>query len=102
MPTTRDVESEVKYPTPTFQNFRLRPFNIKGRKLGCWNRGTQQEVFVSKKVSKEIVSFQQEFPVLECDVKNDPTGHPESESDKKIRLRLQLPVLLGIRLLLHP
>jgi len=32
----------------------------------------------------------------ECDVKNDPTGHPDSDSDKKIRL----PVLLGIRL--HP
>jgi len=30
--------------------------------------------------------------------KNDPTRHPES--DKKIRLRLRLPVLLGIRL--HP
>jgi len=62
------------------------------------NRGTQQEISVSTKVSKEILPFQQKFPTYECDVKNDPTGHPES--DKKIRLRL--PVLLGIRLRLHP
>jgi len=48
---------------------------------------------VPTKVSKEIVPFQQEFPI-ECDVKNDPIGHPESE--KKIRLRH--PVLSGIRL----
>ena len=41
-----------------------------------------------------MVPFQQEFPILECDVKNDPIGHPELE--KKIWLRL--PVLLGIRL----
>jgi len=26
------------------------------------NRGTQQEISVSKKVSKEVVPFQQEFP----------------------------------------
>jgi len=32
------------------------------------NRGTQQELFVSIKVSKEIVTFQQEFPT-ECDEK---------------------------------
>jgi len=32
---------------------------------------------------------------MECAVKNDPTGHQESESDKKIRIRLS--VLLGIR-----
>jgi len=47
------------------------------------NRGAQQEISVSTKVSKEIVPFQQEFPILECDVKNDPIGYPESESDKK-------------------
>jgi len=47
------------------------------------NRGTQQEISVSTKVSKEIVPFQQDFPIEECDVKNDPVGHPESESDKK-------------------
>ena len=50
------------------------------------NRGTQQEFSVSPKVSKEIVPFQQEFPVQECDVRNDPTGH------------VRPPVLLGIRL----
>jgi len=27
------------------------------------NRGTQQEISVSTKVSKEIVPFQQEFPI---------------------------------------
>jgi len=27
------------------------------------NPGTQQEIFVSTKVSKEIVPFQQEFPI---------------------------------------
>jgi len=32
---------------------------------------------------------------MEYAVKNDPTGHQESESDKKIRIRLS--VLLGIR-----
>jgi len=47
-----------------------------------------------QQVSKDIVPFQQDFPIEECDVKNDPIGHPES--DKTIRLRL--PVLLGIRL----
>jgi len=47
------------------------------------NRGTQQEISDSTKGPKEIVPFQQEFPIQECDVKNYPTGHPESESDKK-------------------
>jgi len=66
------------------------------------NSGTQQETYDSTKVSKEIVPFQQEFPIYECDVKYDPTGHLQSESDKQIRLRL--PVLLGMRLRprLHP
>ena len=41
------------------------------------NRGAQQEISVSTKVSKEIVPFQQEFPIYECDVNNDPMGHPE-------------------------
>jgi len=27
------------------------------------NRGTQQKIFISTNVSKEIVSFQHEFPV---------------------------------------
>jgi len=36
------------------------------------NRGAQQESFVPKKVSNEIVPFQQKFPILECDVTNDP------------------------------
>jgi len=45
------------------------------------NRGTQQEISVSTKVSKEIVPFEHEFPIYNCDVKNDPIGHPES--DKK-------------------
>jgi len=58
------------------------------------NRGVHQEISVSTKFSKETVSFQQEFPILEGDIKNEPIGHPES--DKKLRL----PVLLGIRL--HP
>jgi len=47
------------------------------------NRGTQQDISVSTNVSKEIVPFQQEFPIQECDVKNDTIGHPESGSDKK-------------------
>jgi len=64
------------------------------------NRGTQQEISVSAKVFKEIGPFQEEFPILECDVKNNPSGHPELESAKNVRLRL--PVLLGIRLRLHP
>jgi len=68
------------------------------------NRGAQQDISVSTTVSKEIMPFKQKLPIQECDTKNDPTGHPESESDKKIRLRLQLqfPMLLGIRLRLHP
>jgi len=33
------------------------------------NRGAQQENSVSTKVSKEIVPFQQEFPIWECDIK---------------------------------
>jgi len=36
---------------------------------------------VSTTFSKEIVPFQKEFPIWECDVKNDPIGH--LESDKK-------------------
>jgi len=39
--------------------------------------------YVSTKVSKEIVPLQQEFPIKECDVKNNQIGHPGSESDKK-------------------
>jgi len=46
------------------------------------NRGTQQEISVSTKVLNEIVPFQQ-VAIYECDVKNDPIGHPVSESDKK-------------------
>jgi len=49
---------------------------------------------VATKVSKEIVPFQQEFPNLRVWCKNDPIGHLESESDKKICF--WLPVLLGI------
>jgi len=50
------------------------------------NRGAQPEISVSTNVSKESVPFQQEFPIYECNVKNDPIAHPESESDKTIRL----------------
>ena len=52
------------------------------------NRGKQQEISSSTKVSNEIVPFQQEFPIQEYDVKNYPIARPESESDKKIRLSL--------------
>jgi len=40
------------------------------------NRGAPKEISVSTKVSKEVVPFQQEFPIKECDVKNDPTPIP--------------------------
>ena len=40
----------------------------------------QSKKSVSTEVSKENVPFQQ------CDVKNNPIGHLESELDKKIRL----------------
>ena len=62
--------------------------------------GWSVEIVVHSKKSlfqqkfKEIVPFLEEFSMQECDLKNDPIGHPES--DKKIRLA----VLLGIRL--HP
>ena len=62
---TRVAESEVKYPTQTFYNFQLRLCNIKEIKFGCkihGHRGTEQEISVSTKVSKEIVIFPQEFP----------------------------------------
>jgi len=32
---SRVAELEVKYQTPTFQNFRLRLLNIKEMKFGC-------------------------------------------------------------------
>jgi len=48
------------------------------------NRGAQQEIFVPTKVSKEIHPFQQEFPIEECNAKNDLIGHPELESDNKL------------------
>jgi len=60
------------------------------------NRGAEQEISDSTKVSKAIVPFQHEFSITECDIKNDPIRFSESQSDTKIRL----PVLLGIRL--HP
>jgi len=50
------------------------------------NRGARQEMSVSTKVSKQIAPFQPEFPTFECDIKNDPIRH--SESDKKIRLHV--------------
>jgi len=53
-----------------------------------------------QKFQKKLYQFQQEFSILECDVKNDPIGHLEWKSDKKIRL--PLPVLLGIRLYPKP
>jgi len=46
------------------------------------NRGAKQEISVSTKVSNEVVQFQQEFSIYECDVKFDRIGLPES--DKKI------------------
>jgi len=49
----------------------------------------------STKFSKEIAPLKQGFPTYECDVKNDPIGLEDAESNKKIRLRLL--VLLGIR-----
>jgi len=54
---------------------------MKGMKFGLKSMEIvyQQELSDSTKVSKEIVPFQQEFPIVECDVKNDPTGHPESD-----------------------
>ena len=51
-----------------------------------------------QKFQKMIVPFQQEFPIWKSNLKNDPIG--PSESDKNIQLRL--PVLLEIRLQLHP
>jgi len=57
----RVAESEVKYPTPTFLKFPTPQHEGNAIKING-NRGTQQEIFVSTKVSKEIVPFQQEFP----------------------------------------
>jgi len=45
------------------------------------NCGAQQEISVSTKVSKEIAPIQHEFPILECHVKNDPTGLRTRKSD---------------------
>jgi len=60
----RVMESEVKYPT--FPKFPTPTSQHKGNEI-CLkingNRGTQQEISVSTKVSKEIVPFQQEFPI---------------------------------------
>jgi len=63
------------------------------------NRGTQHKLSVLINASKYFASFQQTWirvPNLECHVKNDLIGFPET--DKKVRLRLL--ALLGIRL--HP
>jgi len=46
------------------------------------NRGAQKEISVSTNFLKDIVPFQQEFPMWGCDVKNDPIGHLESASYK--------------------
>jgi len=48
------------------------------------NRGAQQEISVSRKVSKEIVQFQQELPNLRVGCENDSIGLPESRLDKNI------------------
>jgi len=40
------------------------------------NRGTQQEFFISMKVAKVVVPFQQEFLTKECDVLNDSNDLP--------------------------
>jgi len=77
--------------SPPFQNFRPRLLNISWRE---WNLavkingslGTQQEISDSTKVSKNCT--------ISTGIPDLGIGHPES--DKKIRLRL--PVLLGIRL----
>ena len=52
-----------------------------------------------QKFHKKLYHFNRNSQFWKCDVKNGPVGHPESDSNKKIRLRL--PVLLGIRLRLH-
>jgi len=51
-----------------------------------------------QKFHKKLYHFHRHFQRVWC--KYDTVGLPESESDKKIRLRLL--VLLGIRLRLHP
>jgi len=42
--------------------------------------GNSKKSLFQQKFNKKL-PFQQEFPTQECDVKNDPIGHPES--DKK-------------------
>jgi len=60
-------------------------FQQKFQMILCFNKSFKRNCTVSTGIHN-----------LEYDFKNDPIGHSESKSDKKIRLRL--PVLLGIRL----
>ena len=80
-------------PIPTREHKRNKIRLLKSVEIVVYSKKSQQD---STKVSKEINHFNRNSRFRECDVKNDPSGPPES--DKKIRLRL--PVMLGIRL--HP
>jgi len=113
----RIAESEIKYrtPTPVFLNFPTPtskisesdsdlckiPDSLTWREWNLavdinGNRGAQQEICFSKSFKRNC-TISTGFPKFKSiDVKNDPLGHPGSDSDKKLRL----PVLLGIRL--HP
>ena len=74
-------------PTPVFPKFPTSTPQHKGNEiwlLKSMEIMVHSKKSVSTKVSKETVPFQQEFQIQECDVKNDPIGHLESELDKKI------------------
>jgi len=85
-----------KFPTPC----RVRLLNIKGMKFGFQNQWkswcTATNLFQQEFQKKLYHSNRNSQFWSVCHVKNDPIGHPESESDKNIRLWLS--VLLGIRL----
>jgi len=116
MHATRVAELEVKYPTPTpifpqfptptIQNFRLRLGPLQNFRLPTptpQHEGneilllTSMEIVVHSKKSLFQQKFQKKLYHFKRNSqwKNDAVGHPELESDKKIRLQ----VLLGIRLL---
>ena len=76
---TRVAESEVKFPTPDF--FKC-PTQQKGdeiwllKSMESWCTASNR---FQQKFQKKLYHFNRNSPIQECDVKNDPIGHPESD-----------------------
>jgi len=121
---SRVAKLDVKYPTPdsnipkfstpSFQNFRLRPFqNFRLRLPTPTPQHEGNEIWLKingNRVPARTLWFNKSFKrnctistgIPNCGVRCKKWSNWAPGVGRKIRLRFRLPVLLGIRLRLHP